>query len=156
MRLQETFRLIITYESFKGPIPLYDVRHFEERVAERVIRHLHQPRSVALDILREGCKVIDELHEFALDDYMITSPSRNIKIPVTITKSRHHPESTIGLVPTILWVNTDYDQRPYYKNVLIESLKRPIAIPLFEGSQSFVDYFDQGELIPSYETIYVK
>jgi hypothetical protein len=49
--------------------------------------------------------------------------------------------------------NSKYDiQRDYYKNVLIESRGKVIAIPLVD---EFIDFFENGEFVPSYETINV-
>jgi hypothetical protein len=131
---------------------IFDVKHFEEQVVKRGLRMLHQPREAIIDALRRGCVKIDQDYDFEIGDYMIISDSVGVKIPITVKKDRY-VDRVIGLVPTLLLKNSKYDiQRDYYKNVLIESRGKVIAIPLVD---EFIDFFENGEFVPSYETINV-
>ncbi len=84
---------------------------------------------------------------------MVISDKVGVKIPITVRVDRYNPARIIGMIPTLLLKNSAYDiQRDYYKNVLIESKGKIIAIPLVGD---FVDFFENGEFVPSYETINV-
>jgi len=132
---------------------IFDVKHFEERVVERGLRMLHQPREAIIDALHRGCVKIDQEYDFETGDYMVISDSVGVKIPITVREDRYNAGRVIGMVPTLLLKDSAYDiQRDYYKNVLIESKGKVIAIPLVGD---FVDFFENGEFVPSYETINV-
>jgi len=152
MQLHERFRPIYTYTNGSQSIILFDVKHFEDRVVQRGWELLHQPREAIIGALRRGCIKIDQDYNFEPDDYMVISDSVGIKIPITVRNDRYS-DRVIGMIPTLLLKDSAYDlQREYYKNVLVESKKRVIAIPLVT---SFIDFYENGEYIPSYEVIKV-
>jgi len=154
VKLQEKFKLTYTYNTPAKIIQFFDVNHFEQRMVQRGWKKHKVSRERIIDALRRGSDVIEKDWAFADDDYMIISPSLGIKIPVTVTKDRYQ-DRTIGLIPTLLEVESKYPQRSYYKNILIESRKRLIAVHLVENSDNFIDFYEYGEKIPSYETIFV-
>lgn len=153
MQLQERFRPIYQYHGPERVITFYDVKHFEERVVTRGLQYLHQTREAIIDALHRGCLKIDHEYEFAYGDYMVISQKVGVKIPITVVAERHSGV-TIGMIPTLLINSTEeYDQqREYYKNVLVESKKRIIAIPQVDD---FIDFYENGEFIPSYEIVNV-
>ncbi len=153
MQLQERFRPIYRYKNASREIIIFDVKHFEDRLVQRGWYLLHQPREAIFDALRRGCAKIDEEYGFEPGDYMVISDKVGVKIPITVRVDRYNPARIIGMIPTLLLKNSAYDiQRDYYKNVLIESKGKIIAIPLVGD---FVDFFENGEFVPSYETINV-
>jgi hypothetical protein len=156
MRLQERFQPIYTYYGMEPPVTFYDVAHFDERTTERALIHLNVSRSHVTDAFQRGVRKIKQDWDFAIGDYMVISPKVGIKIPITIlTNKKSSTHELIGLVPTLLLVDSPYDrQRDYYKNVLIES-KELFAYALFEGTEDFIDFYEDNERIPSYEEIYV-
>lgn len=149
MKLQERFTYICEYISSAHTVKFYDVKHFEEKAAERGGR-IHQPRAFIINAILRGSREIESTYNFAYGDYMIISKSIGVKIPVSVRPDKFTAKP-IGLIPTLLTVESAYDlQRDYYTNVLIESKNHPTAIQLVD---SFIDFYENGERVPSYEKI---
>jgi hypothetical protein len=89
---------------------------------------------------------------------MVISRSKNVKIPVYIQPNRHPPHEIVGVVPTIMPAEYETDGDDVYPNpvdIFVESFRHVVAIPEFAGQDDFVTFIENGEVIPSFITIYV-
>lgn len=130
MRLQETFRLIYIYRNAERQVPIYDVRHFEERVAERALQDLHIPRQRVVQIIADGAKKIDELWGITTTgSYMLISAETQLKVPIFIQPDRFNPDLLIGGVPTVLFDNDPTPRdKGWQKDVMVEAILHGCSI----------------------------
>lgn len=137
-------------------IPVYDLRHAQERFEERFP---NLDWAVFLNKLDKGLRKIKIKYSLRNDNYAIISRKYDLKIPVEIRDDRFNPKKQIIGIPTVLDVTKHGRDLQNEIDIMVEKCKkdnRYSSVKLFEDSYSniFFQYIiEEGEVNRTFEEI---